>query len=321
MEVIIPAAGHATRMRPLSHTRPKAIMPVAGKPIIGHILDEIEALKPDMIHLIIGENGLSIYEYVKNRGFKVDYVIQREMLGLGYAIHLAEGLVNSDKILIILGDTPFKMANLGEEINRGDFIAVKGVSDPRRFGIVKVEGGRIIDMVEKPQNPPSNLAIVGIYYITNPKLLFESLKYIISKDIKTKGEYQLTDALREMIRKNWSFRPVEVDEWLDCGTLDQTIISQRELLKYNQHYVSRETVKIIEPIWISDQADLENCVIGPNVHIDSGCKIRNSIISNSIIYPTCTIEDSIINDSIIGENCEVKGFIGRIRIGDHSNVG
>lgn len=321
MEVIIPAAGHATRMRPLSHTRPKAIMPVAGKPIIGHILDEIEALKPDVIHLIIGENGFSIYEYVKNRGFKVDYVIQREMLGLGYAIHLAEGLVNSDKILIILGDTPFKMANLGEEINRGDFIAVKGVSDPKRFGIVKVEGGRIIDMVEKPQNPPSNLAIVGIYYITNPKLLFESLKYIISKDIKTKGEYQLTDALREMIRRNWSFRPVEVDEWLDCGTLDQTIISQRELLKYNQHYVSRETVKIIEPVWISDHADLENCVIGPNVHIDSDCKIRNSIISNSIIYPNCTIEDSIINDSIIGENCEVKGFIGRIRIGDHSNVG
>jgi dTDP-glucose pyrophosphorylase len=180
MEVIIPAAGYATRMRPLSHTRPKAIMPVAGKPIIGHILDEIEALKPDVIHLIIGENGFSIYEYVKNRGFKVDYVIQREMLGLGYAIHLVEGLINSDKILIILGDTPFKMANLGEEISRGDFIAVKSVSDPRRFGIVKVEGGRIVDMVEKPQNPPSNLAIVGIYYITNPKLLLESLKYIIS---------------------------------------------------------------------------------------------------------------------------------------------
>ncbi len=321
MDVIIPAAGYATRMRPLSHTRPKAIMPVAGKPIIGHILDEIEELRPEVIHLIIGENGISIYEYVKNRGFNVDYVVQKEMLGLGYAIYLTESFVKSGRILIILGDTPFKMANLQDEIKKGDFIAVKEVHDPRRFGIVKVEGGKILDMVEKPQNPPSNLAIVGIYYITNPKLLFESLKYIISQDIRTKGEYQLTDALREMIKRGWSFRPVEVDEWLDCGTLDQTIVSQRELLKYNQHYVSRETVKIIEPVWISDEADLENCIIGPNVHVDWGCKIKNSVISNSIIYPKCRIEDSIINDSIIGEDCEIRGFVGRLRIGDNSNVG
>jgi len=321
MEVIIPAAGYATRMRPLSHTRPKAIMPVAGKPIIGHILDEIEGINPDVIHLIIGENGMSIYEYVESRGFNVDYVIQREMLGLGYAVSLAEGLVKSDKVLIILGDTPFKMSNLNDEINKGDFIAVKEVSDPRRFGIVKVEGGKILDMVEKPKNPPSNLAIVGIYYITKAKLLFDSLKHIISQDIRTKGEYQLTDALREMIRRGHNFRPVEVEEWLDCGTLDQTIISQRELLKYNQHYVSRETVTIIEPVWISDQADIRNCVIGPNVHIDAGCKIKNSIISNSIIYPNCTIEDSVLNDSIIGESCEVRGFVGSLRIGDHSHVG
>jgi Nucleoside-diphosphate-sugar pyrophosphorylase involved in lipopolysaccharide biosynthesis/translation initiation factor 2B, gamma/epsilon subunits (eIF-2Bgamma/eIF-2Bepsilon) len=321
MEVIIPAAGYATRMRPLSHTRPKAIMPVAGKPIIGHILDEIEGINPDVIHLIIGENGMSIYEYVESRGFNVDYVIQREMLGLGYAVSLAEGLVKSDKVLIILGDTPFKMSNLNDEIKKGDFIAVKEVSDPRRFGIVKVEGGKILDMVEKPKNPPSNLAIVGIYYITKAKLLFDSLKHIISQDIRTKGEYQLTDALREMIRRGHNFRPVEVEEWLDCGTLDQTIISQRELLKYNQHYVSRETVTIIEPVWISDQADIRNCVIGPNVHIDAGCKIKNSIISNSIIYPNCTIEDSVLNDSIIGESCEVRGFVGSLRIGDHSHVG
>jgi len=124
-----------------------------------------------------------------------------------------------------------------------------------------------------------------------------------------------------MIRRGHNFRPVGVEEWLDCGTLDQTIISQRELLKYNQHYVSRETVTIIEPVWISDQADIRNCVIGPNVHIDAGCKIKNSMISNSIIYPNCTIEDSVLNDSIIGESCEVRGFVGSLRIGDHSHVG
>lgn len=320
MEVIIPAAGLAKRMRPLSFTRPKAIMPVAGKPIIGHILDEIRRLEPQ-IHLIIGENGKVIYDYVKDMGFNVDYVIQKDMLGLGYAIYLTRDLIKSDKVLVILGDTPFKMENLTKEIEMGDFIAVKEVFNPQRFGVVKVEGGKIVDMVEKPLNPPSNLAIVGVYYFSNASLLFEALNYIISNNIRTKDEYQLTDAMKYMISKGWKPRPVKVDEWLDCGTLDQIIISQRELLKYNQHYVSRETVRIIEPVWISDDAQMENSVIGPNVHIDKGCVIKNSIISNSIIYPGCKIEDSVINDSVIGENSEINGFVGKIRLGDYSYVG
>ncbi len=320
MEVIIPAAGLAKRMRPLSFTRPKAIMPVAGKPIIGHILDEIKGLEPK-IHLVIGENGKVIYDYVRDMGFSVDYVVQKDMLGLGYAIYLTRGLVKSEKVLVILGDTPFKMENLSKEIEMGDFIAVKEVFNPQRFGVVKVEGGRIVDMVEKPLNPPSNLAIVGVYYFSNVSLLFEALDYIISNDIRTKDEYQLTDAMKHMISKGWKPRPVKVDEWLDCGTLDQIIISQRELLKYNQHYVSRETVQVIEPVWISDDAEIENSVIGPNVHIDKGCLIKNSIISNSIIYPGCKIEDSVINDSIVGENSEINGFVGKIRVGDYSYVG
>ncbi|MEO0147174.1 MAG: sugar phosphate nucleotidyltransferase [candidate division WOR-3 bacterium] len=320
MEVIIPAAGFAKRMRPLSFTRPKAIMPVAGKPIIGHILDEIKGLEPK-IHLVIGENGKVIYDYVRDMGFSVDYVVQKDMLGLGYAIYLTRGLIKSEKVLVILGDTPFKMENLSKEIEMGDFVAVKEVFNPQRFGVVRVEGGRIVDMVEKPLNPPSNLAIVGVYYFSNVSLLFEALDYIISNDIRTKDEYQLTDAMRHMIGKGWKPRPVKVDKWLDCGTLDQIIISQRELLKHNQHYVSRETVQVIEPVWISDDAEIENSVIGPNVHIDKGCVIKNSIISNSIIYPGCKIENSVINDSIIGENSEISGFVGKIRIGDYSYVG
>lgn len=319
MEVLIPAAGFAKRMRPLSLTRPKSMLQVAGKPIIGFILDEIERLNPK-IHLIIGDNGISIYEYVKERGFDVDFVVQKDMLGLGYAINLAKDLIKGDKLLIILGDTPFKMSRLEEEISKGDFIAVKETSDPRRFGVVKVEGDRITDLVEKPMIPPSNLAIVGVYYFTDVPLLFESLNYIIENDIKTKGEYQLTDAIKYMISKGWKARAVSVDEWLDCGTLDQIIISQRELLKYNSHYSHRDTVNIIEPVWIDDDAEIEGSVIGPNVHIGKGTKVKNSIISNSIIYDGCIIENSILNDSIIGENSQVSGYVGKLRISDFSYV-
>ncbi len=319
MEVIIPAAGFAKRMRPLSLTKPKSMLQVAGKPIIGFILDEIKRLNPK-IHLVIGENGTSIYEYVKDRGFDVDFVIQRDMLGLGYAINLAKDLVKGDKLLIILGDTPFKMSLLEEEISKGDFIAVKEVPDPRRFGVVKVEGDKITDLVEKPTVPPSNLAIVGIYYFTDVPLLFDSLNHIIENDIRTKGEYQLTDAIKYMISKGWKARAVSVDEWLDCGTLDQIIISQRELLKYNSHYSQRDTVSIIEPVWIDDEAEIEGSVIGPNVHIGRGTLVKNSIISNSIIYEGCVIENSILNDSLIGENSRVSGYVGKLRISDFSYV-
>ncbi|NPA79880.1 MAG: NTP transferase domain-containing protein [Thermotogae bacterium] len=321
MQVLIPAAGFATRMRPLSLTKPKSLIPVAGKPIIGHILDQIGDLT-ERIVLVVGENGEGIVRYVRSRGYDVDFVIQRrdEMFGLAYAVGLAKEKVREDEpLLIILGDTPFRM-DLREATDDGDFIAVKAVEDPRRFGVVKLKDGYVVDMVEKPEIPPSNLAIVGIYYFRNVPLLYEAIDYVIRNDIRTKGEYQLTDAMREMIRRGWKARAVEVDEWLDCGTLDQTIVSQRRLLEWNSHYREREGVVVIPPVYIDDSATVERSVIGPNVHIGEGAIVRNAIIRDSIVDAGTLLEDVILENSLVGERAKVRGKAKVLRISDYSHV-
>ncbi len=321
MQVVIPAAGFATRMRPLSLTKPKALIPVAGKPIIGHILDQIGNLA-DRIVLVVGENGMGIVEYVRSRGYEVDYVLQRkeEMLGLGYAINLTREKVDPSKpMLVILGDTPFKM-DLEGAMRVGDFIAVKKVADPKRFGVVRIEGGYVVDMVEKPEVPPSNLAIVGIYYFTDVPLLYEALNHIITSDIRTKGEYQLTDAMKVMITRGWKVKAVEVEEWLDCGTLDQTILSQRKLLEWNTHYREREGSIILPPVYIHDSAVVEGSIVGPNVHVGEGAIIRNSIVRNSILDRGAVVENTVLENSLIGENARVGSRPKRLRISDYSHV-
>ncbi|NPB03206.1 MAG: NTP transferase domain-containing protein [Thermotogae bacterium] len=321
MQVVIPAAGFATRMRPLSLTRAKSMIPVAGKPIIGHILDQIGNLA-DRIVLVVGENGLDIPAYVRSLGYNVDYVVQRneEMLGLGYAVSLTEDKVRKDTpLLIVLGDTPFRM-DLSKAVERGDFIGVKEVKDPRRFGVVRLVDGYVADLIEKPETPPSNLAIVGIYYFTDVPLLYDSLRYILKNDIKTRGEYQLTDALKEMIERGWKVRAVEIDEWLDCGTLDQTLISQRRLLEWNTHFKRREDVVFIPPVYVSDSATVRRSVIGPNVHIDEGSVIEDSVIRDSIILPNAHVKEIVLEGSFVGERAKLTGEKKRLRISDYSDA-
>ncbi len=308
-------------MRPLSLTKPKALIPVAGKPIIGHILDQIGDIAHRII-LVVGENGRSVVEYVRGRGYEVEYVVQRkeEMLGLGYAINLTKGKVKPDEpLLVVLGDTPFRM-DLQGAMRGGDFIAVKSVEDPRRFGVVRIEGGYVVDLVEKPEVPPSNLAIVGIYYFTDIPLLYEALEHIIRSDIRTKGEYQLTDAMKVMIARGWKVKAVEVEEWLDCGTLDQTIISQRKLLEWNTHYREREGSLIVPPVYIHDTAVVEGSIVGPNVHVGEGAVIRNSIVKNSILDAGAVVENAILDGSLLGENAKVRGKALKLRISDYSDV-
>lgn len=308
-------------MRPLSLTKPKALIPVAGKPIIGHILDQIGDIAQRII-LVVGENGRSVVEYVRGRGYEVEYVVQRreEMLGLGYAINLTKDKVKSDEpLLVVLGDTPFRM-DLEGAMRGGDFIAVKSVEDPRRFGVVRIEGGYVVDLVEKPEVPPSNLAIVGIYYFTDIPLLYEALEHIIRSDIRTKGEYQLTDAMKVMIARGWKVKAVEVEEWLDCGTLDQTIISQQKLLEWNTHYREREGSLIVPPVYIHDTAVVEGSIVGPNVHVGEGAVIRNSIVKNSILDAGAVVENAVLDGSLLGENAKVRGKALKLRISDYSDV-
>lgn len=323
MKVIIPVAGQGIRLKPHTYTLPKVLINVAGKPILGHILDEIKKIGLKDIVFVVGDMADKIKNYVeKNYKFKTTYVFQEKREGLGHAIYLASNYFNKEPVLIILGDTIFK-ANLKNILKQKcSAIGVKKVNNPKRFGVVKTDNGNAVELIEKSDNPPSNLAIVGIYYLCNPDLLKLSLEKIISNNKKTKGEYQLTDALQEMIKMGEKIKVFEVDGWYDCGKPETLLSTNQILLKSIQKrrvYNLKSSI-VVEPVFISKKVKIENSIIGPYVSVAEGCNIKNSIIKNSIISENASIENVLLDYSIIGNSAQVAGRFDRINLGDSSVI-
>lgn len=321
MRAIIPVAGIGSRLRPHTYTVPKVLLNVAGKPIIGHILDKIIEAGFDEATVIIGYLGDMIKEYVlRNYAIKVDFVEQEERLGLGHAIFISRHTFSRSPILIILGDTIFDVdlkAMINSETTQ---IGVKRVEDARRFGVAETTDGTIAHLVEKPEVPKSNLAIVGLYYITQPQLLIECLKEMIKSNARTKGEFQLTDALQMMLDRGERMKTFPVDGWFDCGKPETLLATNRYLLERQPLPESRSNVIIRPPAFISPKAAVAHAVIGPNATIAEGATVGNSIIRNSIVSEGATVENALIEDSIIGSNAVVRGSYKRINIGDSSEL-
>ena len=219
MKAIIPAAGIGSRLRPHTHTAPKALLHVAGKPILGHILDELLAFGVKEIVFVVGFLGDKIVDYVKsNYDIKASFVTQEELNGLGWAIYLTKGYIKPDEpVLIILGDTIFETDMTTILNGQYDSIGTKIVDDPRRFGIAQTDGKFVTKLIEKPEKPLSKQALVGIYYIKSTGLFIRCLDRIIDEKITTRGEYQLTDALELMIKDGCEMTTFNVDGWFDCG--------------------------------------------------------------------------------------------------------
>jgi len=322
MKVIIPVAGKGTRLRPHTFTTPKPLIQVAGKAIICHVIESIQDLGIDEVILVISPEGEDIVSFVKEKyPFKVGFVYQEESLGLGHAIYMAKEMVNKGEgVVVILGDTIIEV-DLPRKKEIEDFIAVKKVSDPRRFGIVVLdEEGRIIKVVEKPDTPVSDLAIVGLYYFGNAELLFESLEYIIKNDIRTKGEYQLTDAIARMIDRGWKAKPLFVKEWYDCGTVSALLETNKMLLQKYHKEVKFPGSLVIPPCYFDEGIVIENSLIGPYVTIGKRAKISNAIISNSIIGEEAEVENITITSSLIGKRAYLKGVFKRVNLGDYSEL-
>jgi len=323
VKVIIPVAGIGTRMRPHTHTAPKGLLHVAGKPILGHILDRLNKIDISEIIFIIGFLGEKIADYVKkNYKFKSRFVYQEELKGLGFALHLVSPKVKKDEpVLIILGDTIIE-ANLGPVLKRKqNALGTHWVDDPRRFGIVEKERGWVKRLVEKPEHPTSHQAIVGLYYITDTWLLKECLKEIVSKNIRTRGEYQLTDALQLMINRGAKFSTFNIDGWYDCG-------KPETLLETNQHLLSKMKLKrkipgsvLIPPVYVSPTAKIIDSVVGPFVSVADDAVIRSSIIRNSIIGEESEVNFCLLESSLIGIAANVFGTYQKLNVGDSSVVG
>ncbi len=322
MRAIIPVAGIGTRLRPHTYSIPKVLLNVAGKPILAHILDKIFREGITEASIIVGYMGEQIREFVSSAypGFNVEYIEQDETLGLGHAIYLARHSMTTDPVLIILGDTIFDVDLAPVLEGPYSSLGVKTVDDPRRFGVAELRDGFISRLVEKPETPISNLAIVGLYYIRSPRLLIESLNAMIDGGIKTRGEFQLTDALQMMIEKGEKMTVFPVEGWYDCGKPETLLGTNRALLEKESRIPVLDGVVIIPPAYVAGTATLERCVIGPNTTVADHAIIQDSVIRNSIIGAKAQVLKAILDNSIVGPDAVVRGTHRRINVGDSSEV-
>ncbi len=321
MKAIIPVAGQGTRLRPHTHTTPKVLLQVAGKPIVGHILDQLVALGVTELVVVVGYRGDMIQDYItRSYNFKTSFVEQPELLGLGHAISLTQKVVEKGPGLIILGDTVFK-ADLRPVLgSEHALLGVKPVEDPRRFGIAEMDGNRISRLIEKPDRPTSNLAIVGIYYLPEMETLYKSLNEIIRSGKRTKGEFQLTDALQDLLNQGQEMRPLPVDGWLDCGKPETLLDTNRQLLTTGSHHRELEGSIIIDPVYIADSATVTCSIVGPFVSIGENSRIERSMLKDTIVNQGAVVNGAVLEKSIIGENATVMGKMTRLNVGDSSEI-
>lgn len=319
---VVPVAGAGTRLRPHTYTYPKVLLTVGNKPIIGHILDDLAAAGIKKVCMVTGYLGDKIKSYVSSAypGLDVTYVEQPEPKGLGHAIWMTRNRVTGP-VLVMLGDTILS-ADLSKFLGgREDCIAVKEVADPRRFGVVEVKKGYISAMVEKPEKPRTNLAIVGIYSFRNSSQLYGSLQRLVDSGTTTRGEIQFTDAMSLMVRGGHRIKPVRIDGWFDCGKPETLLETNRYILDrgaFRSKPASRTL--IIPPVYIAPGAEVSDSIIGPHVSVGPGCRIARSIISDSIINEEAQVSDINLTGSLIGPSAVVAGRTDRLNVGENSEV-
>lgn len=327
MKAIIPVAGIGTRLRPHTHTQPKALIPIAGKPILAHIIDSLQEAGINDFVFIIGYLGDKIEEYITTHypGINTQFVIQTTGKGVGHAIWLAKNTITSgDELFVVFGDTitVFDMKRVLAE--KGNMLGVKKVDDPRLFGVAEInEDGTIARMIEKPSIPKSNLALVGVYKIADSAALIQSLDEIIEQKQTTNNEYTLTDALMHMIEKGCSFRTFVVDNWFDCGKKEILLETNSLLLKrlnYDTSSYRFDNTIIIPPVFIGEGCKISNSIIGPNVSVGDHAIINYGTIIDSIIGPYAQIEYAILEHSLIGNDAVLKGNKQSLNIGDSTEI-
>jgi glucose-1-phosphate thymidylyltransferase len=330
MKIIVPMAGMGKRMRPHTLTVPKPLIPVAGKPIVEWLVEDITRTckeKVDEIAYVIGDFGAEVEKQLiaiaERLGAKGTIHYQDQPLGTAHAILCAESALTG-KVIVAFADTLFR-AEFKIDENQDGVIWVNRIDDPRMFGVVKVDTNNVItDFVEKPQTFVSDMAIIGIYYFRDGDNLRKELQYLIDNNIVEKGEYQLTNALENMKSKGMKFVPGNVDEWLDCGNKDATVnTNQRVLENHRGDKLIADSVRnsgsvIIEPCFIGENVELINCVIGPHVSIGAGSRLEQVVASNSILQTGTRISNVVLSNSMIGHSAEVSGRPAELSISDYS---
>lgn len=332
MKLIIPMAGRGTRVRPHSHTVPKPLLPVAGKMIVERIVETFARTLDrdiDEIVFILGPDfGQEIKDALKamsdRQGAKARFRVQETAEGTAHAVYCTEEDL-SGECIIVFADTIFDMEGSVSIDDADSVIWLKEVDDPSRFGVAVEKDGQITDFVEKPDEPISNLAIIGVYYFKEAEQLKKEIEYLLENDIRGKGdEFQLTDALDRMLKDDKLFRKATVDQWLDCGTLPAWLETSGIIVEKEYEEVDEdqfEDTKIVPPVYIGDDVELENCIIGPHASIASGSKLKKCTVKNSLIQENANLANCNIEGSTIGRFTELDGVDQEVHLGDHSKIG
>ncbi len=328
MRVVIPLAGFGTRLRPLTYTKPKPLINVAGKPVLGHLLDKLVGLDVSEYIFIVGHLGDQVEDYVSSE-YKLParFIEQKEMLGQAHAIWLARDYLDDGPAFILFVDTLFE-ANL-EAIKTTDadaLIFVKEVEDPRPFGVVTLDDhGYITGFVEKPKSMDNRLAVIGLYYFKNARPLLTSIQELMDRKIMTKGEYFLADAMNLMVQSGCKFRIQEVSTWLDCGRPDTVLETNQYLLEHGHDNSAQfrryDSAIIIPPVNIHPTAEIRGSVIGPYVTIAANCTISGCLIRNTIVDEGAACKDTLLEQSLIGRDARVEGRYRSLNVGDSSSIG
>jgi glucose-1-phosphate thymidylyltransferase len=326
MQVIIPLAGFGTRLRPHTYTKPKPLINVAGKAVLGHILDKFTGLNVDEFIVVHGYLGEQIRDYMAEHypQYRARFVEQKELIGQADAILRCQPFVNGP-VLIVFVDTLFEADLSGLAHETADAVAyVKEVDDPRRFGVaITGPDGYIKRFVEKPESVDNKLVVIGMYYIKDSSAVMSACQELMDQNIQTKGEYFLADALNLMIERGNKIRTQTVDVWEDCGKPETVLHANRYLLEHghdNSAEYHGDGYLVVSPVHIAATAIIHDSVIGPYATISDGCYITGSIIRDSIIDEDAHIEDTTLDQSLIGKGALVKSSYRKLNVGDSSSV-
>jgi glucose-1-phosphate thymidylyltransferase len=327
MKAIIPVAGAGTKLRPHTYTQPKALIPLAGKTVLSFIVDQLREAGINEFIFIIGYLGEKIQDYMKQKypDVKVHFVFQQDRQGIGHAIKLTRDIVAGDEVFVVLGDTIAEY-DVKEVIESPtSMLGVRKVDDPRDFGVAEMdEEGNVSHVVEKPQMPKSNMALVGLYKIKESSMLFDCLESNMRQGLRSHGEYSLTDALDCMIKSGAKFKSFRVENWFDCGKVETLLESNATLLKKYGGNISKEhgfeNTVVIHPVSIGAGCNIKNSIIGPDVTIGENTNIEYSIIKNSIIGSYSNLYDIVLDNSLIGSDTGIVGETRTLNIGDNTEI-
>lgn len=330
MKAIIPLAGKGTRLRPHTLTTPKPLVEVGGRPVMSYILDDLRELGVDEIVFVVGYLEEVIREYLEREYADIEahYVVQEVQDGTAGAIHLAEPFID-EEVLIVFVDTLFD-ADLTLPRTLSDewagIIWAKEVEDYQRFGVILTdEDGAMTRIVEKPTEPISRLANIGLYYIRDWALLFEGIRSVLEADPGPGGEFFLTDAFQYMVDRGARIRTAPVGGWYDCGKVETLLDTNHHLLETTRGGVSGsasvEETEVEGAVRIEEGARVRSSRLGPNVTLGRGTVVEDSTLRDCIIGPGAVIRGSILADSIVGADSRVEDVSGRLNVGPHSEIG